>query len=304
MVIILDVNKIMFNGFALNNIQNAYVGLIPAQAIYLGSTLIWPSAPHDYSQDYFTIVSLEDNNNIYFKIGTIHQNVLTIYVSMDDGLTWTSKTPYDNTGYGDYMVKLGTLNTNDKILLKGNNLSYSPSSGGSRSTHYFECSKQYNVEGNILSLMYGDNFISTTPSTLSDYAFQYLFCRVKVPTSDPTFGANTNLISTENLILPNVVGNACYNHMFNQCTALTTAPVLPASILKTSCYASMFSGCSSLGYIKCLATDISAAACTTGWCGNSNYYQFSSSGTFVKDANSTWPGGISGIPSGWTVINA
>ena len=33
----------MFNGFALNNIKNAYVGSTPAQAIYLGSTLIWNS---------------------------------------------------------------------------------------------------------------------------------------------------------------------------------------------------------------------------------------------------------------------
>ena len=33
----------MFNGFALNNIKNAYVGSNPAQAIYLGSTLIWHS---------------------------------------------------------------------------------------------------------------------------------------------------------------------------------------------------------------------------------------------------------------------
>ena len=33
----------MFNGFALNNIKNAYVGSTPAQAIYIGSTLIWSS---------------------------------------------------------------------------------------------------------------------------------------------------------------------------------------------------------------------------------------------------------------------
>lgn len=294
----------MFNGFDLSTIQDAKFGNSQVSSIYYGANLIWPTTPppHDYSHDYLTIVSLEDNNNIYFKVGTITQDILTIYVSVDDGLTWVSKTPYYTSG--DYEIKLGTLNTNDKILIKGNNLSYSPYSSSGRTTHYFECTKQYNIEGNILSLMYGDNFISTTPGTLSDYAFQYLFCRVKVPLSDPTFGANTNLISAENLILPNVVGNGCYSHMFKQCTALTIAPVLPASILKTACYGSMFSGCSSLGYIKCLATDISAAACTTGWCGNSNYHQFSSSGTFVKAASMTsWTRGTSGIPSGWTVIN-
>ena len=63
----------MFNGFALNNIKNAYVGSTPAQAIYLGSTLIWPTTPseHDYSKDYFTIVSLEDNNVIYLSTNGI-----------------------------------------------------------------------------------------------------------------------------------------------------------------------------------------------------------------------------------------
>ena len=296
----------MFNGFALNNIKNAYVGSTPAQAIYIGSTLIWPATPseHDYSKDYFTIVSLEDNNDIYFKINTDHNLRLTISVSTDDGLTWTEKTPsYTSSGYN---VKLATLNTNDKILIKGNNLTYSPYTSEGYPVHYFECTKKYNVEGNILSLSFGDNFISSNPTTLSFQAFQYLLCKLSAPQSDDTtFGANTNLISAENLILPNVVGDACYSNMFKNCIALTIAPVLPATTLKTTCYASMFRGCSSLRYIKCLATDISADSCTLGWCGDSTYHQFSSSGTFVKSANMTgWTTGKDGIHSGWTVQNA
>ena len=296
----------MFNGFALNNIKNAYVGSTPAQAIYLGSTLIWPTTPseHDYSKDYFTIVSLEDNNDIYFKINVDHNVRLTISVSTDDGLTWTEKTPsYTSSGYN---VKLATLNTNDKILIKGNNLTYSPYTSEGYPVHYFECSKKYNVEGNILSLSFGDNFISSNPTTLSFQAFQYLLCKLSAPKSDDTtFGANTNLISAENLILPNVVGDACYSNMFQNCIALTIAPVLPATTLKTTCYAAMFRGCSSLRYIKCLATDISADSCTLGWCGDTTYHQFSSSGTFVKDGSMTsWTTGLDGIHEGWTVQNA
>lgn len=295
----------MFNGFALNNIKNAYVGSTPAQAIYLGSTLIWPTTPaeHDYSKDYFTIVSLEDNNDIYFKINVDHNLRLTINVSTDDGLNWTEKTPsYTSSGYN---VKLATLNTNNKILIKGNNLTYSPYTSEGYPVHYFECTKKYNVEGNILSLSFGDNFISSKPTTLSFQAFQYLLSRVSYPVSDPTFGANENLISAENLILPNVLGDACYSHMFQDCTALTTAPVLPATTLKTTCYAAMFRGCSSLRYIKCLATDISADSCTLGWCGASTYHQFSTTGTFVRAANMTgWTTGKDGIPSGWTVHKA
>lgn len=38
----------------------------------------------------------------------------------------------------------------------------------------------------------------------------------------------------------------CYNGMFQDCTSLTTAPVLPATILTNMCYANMFYRCRSL----------------------------------------------------------
>ena len=42
------------------------------------------------------------------------------------------------------------------------------------------------------------------------------------------------------------MANYCYSSMFSGCTALTTAPELPATTLASSCYDSMFSGCTSL----------------------------------------------------------
>ena len=44
---------------------------------------------------------------------------------------------------------------------------------------------------------------------------------------------------------PTMAGN-CYNSMFYGCTALTTAPALPATTLAGTCYYNMFSGCTSL----------------------------------------------------------
>ena len=38
----------------------------------------------------------------------------------------------------------------------------------------------------------------------------------------------------------------CYNAMFEDCTSLTQAPELPATMLASSCYDSMFQGCTSL----------------------------------------------------------
>jgi hypothetical protein len=61
----------------------------------------------------------------------------------------------------------------------------------------------------------------------------------------------------------------------------------------------MFTGCTLLNYVKCLATTNVVANNLTKWLNN-----VSVTGTFVKDANTTWPTGISGIPSGWAVEDA
>jgi hypothetical protein len=92
----------------------------------------------------------------------------------------------------------------------------------------------------------------------------------------------------------------CYYSMFSECRSLTTAPELPATTLADYCYYSMFYNCIKLNHIKCLATNISANNCTNYW-----VYRVLSTGTFVKHPNMTsWSTGESGIPSGWTVVDA
>lgn len=112
------------------------------------------------------------------------------------------------------------------------------------------------------------------------------------------FNDCTSIIKSPNLPAT-TLAEACYNRMFIGCTSLYIAPILYAPTLTGGCYYAMFDGCSSLYYLKCLATDISAYNCTTDWLNN-----VAASGTFVKDANTTWPSGSSGIPSGWTQQNA
>ena len=88
--------------------------------------------------------------------------------------------------------------------------------------------------------------------------------------------------------------------MFAGCTSLTNAPALPATTLNFMCYSSMFRNCTKINYIKCLATDISAPSCTSNW-----VQGVASTGTFAKNPNMTsWTEGTSGIPTGWTVIDA
>ena len=121
----------------------------------------------------------------------------------------------------------------DIVQFRGNNESYanSPSkyNSFSGSTALFE------IEGNIMSLIYGDNFKNN--STISStYTFTSLFRDC------------TKSVSVENLVLPvTTLLDYCYYCMFYGCTALTTAPsVLPATTLADYCYGRMFRGCSSL----------------------------------------------------------
>ena len=89
----------------------------------------------------------------------------------------------------------------------------------------------------------------------------------------------------------------CYGSMFQDCTGLTTAPELPAATLQEFSYDNMFRGCTNLNYVKCLATDISALNCTSGW-----LYGVAATGTFVKANGTNWTlDDPSGIPAGWTV---
>lgn len=87
-----------------------------------------------------------------------------------------------------------------------------------------------------------------------------------------------------------------YSSMFKGCTALETAPVLISTRIPEYGYSSMFQNCSSLKYIKCLGTDITWSAATSGWVSG-----VGSSGTFVQASGVSWGTGVNGIPTGWTV---
>ena len=196
-----------------------------------------------------------------------------------------------------------TLNTSSKIMFKE-----TLTSSRLRATR-FECSSGHiNVYGNIMSLLYGDDFIGKT--TMSDFSLKQVFSR-------------SNIIDAGNLILPaTTLSNACYHRMFYGCTSLTTAPALPATILAKHCYEgmfyncasltqapvlpattlaegcywSMFSGCTSLDNINCQLTNVDDTA-TKGWVTDVQ----TNSGTFTYNCvNKGWTTGVNGIPENWT----
>ena len=275
---------------------------------------------HDYSQDYLTFVALESGTF------TFHGNAVNY--SLDNGETWTSLA--SNT-------VSPTVAAGNKILWKATGLTPTYEGIG-----FFISTGNFDAEGNIMSLYYGDNFVGQTDLTGKNFAFSSLF------------NSNNKLISASNLILPaTTLASDCYNAMFQGCTSLTTAPELPATTLTDGCYQHMFEYCTSLttapsvvpatslGNYCCIymfkdctslttapelpattlasqcyqnmffnCTSLNSITClatdiSAAYCTDDWVNGVAASGTFTKAASmSSWTTGINGIPTGWTVQNA
>ena len=179
-----------------------------------------------------------------------------------------------------------SVNAGETIYFRGSNASYYPGSEASS----IVCDAPCYVYGNIMSLVNATAFEKLTSLPEGSDTFRSLF----------EGNANLRNHPDKELLMPaTTLQPSCYKSMFAGCTGLTRAPVLPASTLRAHSYEMMFSGCSSLAYIKCLATNIEATDCTVNW-----VYEVKSAGTFVKASSMTsWPTGVDGIPSGWTVTS-
>ena len=168
----------------------------------------------DYSKEYMYVEALEDGLTVSF---TKKASSGSLYYSLDKQ-EWNE------------LSGSQTINSGEKVYFKGDLVPAQYNGIGT-----FTISKQYNVAGNIMSLLFADDFVSKTDLTGCDYAFYYLFKNC------------TTIQSAENLILPaTTLEESCYCHMFSGCTSLITAPELPSSTLANSCYDSMFYGCTSL----------------------------------------------------------
>ena len=191
-----------------------------------------------------TFVALESGT---FKFSGSPQNSITntpintLSYSLDSGATWTALP--DNTD-------TPTVQAGDSIMFKGECIPTLYKGIGR-----FSSTGRYNVEGNIMSLLYGDNYQDkfTLPNiTMSDVFYEL-------------FRENTKLINAQNLALPATnLSSYCYRQMFRMCTNLVTAPALPATILSGSCYNSMFEGCTSLTSAPELPATTLASGCYYG----------------------------------------
>ena len=221
---------------------------------------------HDYSADYLTFKVLTPGTICWKSFGSLTK---TIEYKVNGG-AWTSIT---STSDGATI----TVAANDLVRFRGTNTTYASSK--SAYSGFEGGTATYDIEGNIMSLLYGDGFASNSALTNSSYIFCSIFKKAPV-------------VSARNLILPaTTLKNYCYRAMFSWCTTLVAPPVLPAttlasgcywymfeqcSIMKapvlnattlvSECYGHMFEGCAMLNTIECYATTgFSATKCLEDW---------------------------------------
>lgn len=286
---------------------NVYLGSNELSGVYVGGNKIWPEttpppSPTGYSDQYLTFLVEES--------GTFRFSGSSVQYSLDSGTTWV---PLANN------TATPTLQSGDKIMWKA---TITPSLSTGIGTFGYQ-SNAFSVEGNPMSLLYGDNFVGVTDLTGKKGAFIELFrnasgltsaWNMSIPSTNiPQQACFAMFQNCVNMTLPPAIlpatslGYDCYAKMFQGCTSLRSAPELPAETLGSQSYRMMFYLCSSLNYVKCLAKNIYE----TSQYGQKLYnnedwlYGVAATGTFVKAATMTeWPTGQTGIPSGWTVEDA
>ena len=311
------------------------LGTTEAVAMYIGSTKIWPAGggqqQHDYSQDYFTIESLQDSNEKKKKTSGNNPSNPTLSYSLDDGETWTTATISSTKSFG-------TINTGQKIIFKGTNAKFATAWDN---YNYFNATKQFKVYGNIMSLFNGDKFKTNyefnnvTHHCAGLFRTMYLVDASNLILPSLTlysssyngmFRGATALQHGPQMLATTPTGTECCSSMFEGCINLeepievkfttltqqccmrmflmnrnskittpkmTKSPILRCANAAQDCYKEMFKGNGNLVEVTCLLTNPTG---TTDWLTNC-----STSGTFKKASSASWSTGTGGIPSGWTV---
>lgn len=190
---------------------------------------------HNQADNYLTFVAVEDGTFSFRGTSSSTINNGSIEYSIDSGNTWNVLLRGENSP----VVQTGHKIMWKSTLLKPVTNNLDPDSPVYGIGRFFSTGK-YEVEGNVMSLYYGDYFRGVTSLSGKSYAFGSLF----MSTSYLGMGNVTNI---ERVCLPaTTLSDWCYNDMF-ACNPLTGGlPYLPATSLRMYCYAGMYSGCINL----------------------------------------------------------
>ena len=271
----------------------------------------------DYSSNYLTIEALQDGLTAKLSLNACE------YCVDGDG-NWKTLSAGTATE---------SINTGHTLSFRGNLIPASVNGIGT-----FTVSKNFNLKGNVMSMLFGDAGKDNYSLNGKSNAFYKLF-----------YNCTTLKSVSDNFLPATTLANNCYKYMFYGCNSLTTAPNLPATTLSYSCCYSMFGECSSLVIPPVIsATTVATDCCwymfynctslTTApvlrattlaeycyanmfyGCSRLNYIEMlatdisatsclanwvvgvAATGTFVKNVNATWNViGNNGVPTGWVI---
>lgn len=293
--------------------------------VYLGDTLLYPHSTPPTVKNYLRFIAKASGTFTFTpKTGAASGNVMSY--SLDSGSTWTSA----NT--------TTTVQNGDVVFIKGENFGIHNGGIGT-----FSSTTNFDAEGNVMSLLYGDNFEGQTSLSGKDYAFMNLFSectsvinadKMELPATTLSnycycnmFNRARNLVKAPSELPATTLGDACYLNMFYECSAMTSVmDELPATTLAASAYSQMFTSCSGMttapmlpaatvptyGYYHMFynARNLNSITClATNKTARNSVGSWvtgvqTSSGTFTKHKDMTsWSTGNNGIPRNWTVVN-
>ena len=253
--------------------------------IHLTATYIEASSDRDFWEtEYFAIIALSNSTTIYAKT-TYSSDIHSFDIEYSlDKVTWTPVSIYSSATSGsENVVTLTTLNNNDILYIRGTNTTMSYNSDTTYSSdvrsfcrlRFDSNNKDFKVAGNIMSLLYRDNFQLHSDALQSNERFGDLFGSTRVADAGmlvlPANTLSTNCYegmfrSCQRLTVPPLLtsinlAQGCYYGMFLNCSSLTSAPTLPATTLASRCYSYMFDNCTSLTSAPALPATTLAPYC-------------------------------------------
>ena len=179
----------------------------------------------DYTTQPLTITNNTNSENT-LTIKKNHASAPDVSVQYSFDLTTWDAMPTPTTTGSSIVIPAG-----GKIYLKGNNSGWS-SINSDVTRRYFNtinCSANFDVSGNIMSLLYGDDFIGQD-TLINKCTFFGLFY-------------NSNVVSTEYLYMPaKQLTTYCYREMFSGCIKLINTPKILANSFAQGCYYGMYDG--------------------------------------------------------------
>ena len=197
------------------------------------------------SENYFWIENTTNQpETVTIKKNHVEAPDVTVYYS-------TNQTNWNLMGTTNTSGITQTINANSKLYLKATATAWGSRGSNTYPCNNINCNGNFNIGGNIMSLLAGDNF--TNANSLNNDSFSLLF------------QSNQFLINAKHLIMPaTILGDYCYCMMFNNCRHLINTPVLPATTLAQYCYFWMFLHCESLTTAPTLPATTLASYCYNG----------------------------------------